>query len=234
MVARSRRRRGGFVADVVSGLLLDLDPAFGVTLSGSKVTTWVDRKNSQSFTQATDANRFTYQASGWSNGRPQLVSSSGASTQMSRATGIVHAGNSFTILAVLNQEGNLSFENNTLLVNDVSGLNMVGAHRQEGAKGVGAYDGTAWRIPAPGVLGEQLLVWEIDAGASQIRARRDGAAIGTPQTYDGSWVWTGQVSVCSAHGFLNGKIARILMYQGVLSASALAYVESGLIGMYGL
>lgn len=61
--------RNGFTPRSISGLKLDLNAAIGITLASTKVSTWADQSgNGNDVTQATDANRPTFNATGF-NGK---------------------------------------------------------------------------------------------------------------------------------------------------------------------
>lgn len=73
----SRYKRGfpyniGFPYSLNDKLLADWDAYYGVTVTGSGVSSWVDRKSGYAVVQATDASRPPYSATGF-NGVPCLT-----------------------------------------------------------------------------------------------------------------------------------------------------------------
>lgn len=197
-----------------------------LTLSGADVTAWRDARgaNAANGTQGTAADRPSFEARGWSNGRPQ-VRFDAANTELVDLGTFAPSGNSYTCVAALD-------------VRSVGGLVQCLLNAAEGgpisiispdhAGQLAIFDGTAWRDVVAAVAGQQVLTWVLDAGATQVRVRRNGAQVGQG-TYDGTWSWTAPRTIGGCvHGHCDVELAEIALYNRVLTLSEIELVERSL------
>lgn len=205
----------------VAAVVLCMQADAGITLSGSDVTGWTSTVGTAAGTQGTAADRPSIEATGWRTGKPQ-VRFDRANTEKIDLGSFAPSGQSYTCIAVLDLI-TTGVVQQLLGASPAAFISIIAA--DHGGQ-VAVFDGTAWRDIGAAVTGEQVLTWVLDAGASQIRARRNGAPLGSAVTYDNTWDWTAPREIGgSDHGHSNLELAEIIFANAALSATETAALE---------
>lgn len=224
-----------FDVTTVSGLVfwLRADLTDVTLVAGSKVSTWTERSHviaSSDVTQGTDANRLVWVANA-GNGKPGVGAAAAVAGQMANAVSIIGAQPN-TIVCVYFAPAAYSRGNS--LYDGVSARQNIrltaGTTTTTTINMFAGSSVTASNVP--GLLSKANVFTDIWNGASAI-SRVNGAQIATGNPGAGTLAngirIGGDLGTAQA---VEGYLQEILIYNKVLSAAEMAYLEAGLSANY--
>jgi hypothetical protein len=219
---------GGAPSLPSSGLILDLDAAVGVTTSGGLVTSWVDQSPSGLTATTVASYEPTYDATAGPGSTPAVVVTGGQFMVLSSA--LRPTSGPVTVLVVMDDTS----PSNTFryLIDSDSTRRIIEQITGSGGD-TGYYDG-AHRHIAASARGEQVLTWTLqNSGGEMYRGR---SSLGTGPYTEAEWA--GNVVLFAdrlgSAQFAHAEVARILVWDRVLSASELTQTWDYVDSIYGV
>lgn len=226
----------GVIAQAGAGLparasiILDIDPSIGVSLSGALVTSIADQSPRGLTATSTVAKEPTYDATGGPGGTPALVCTGGQTMTLSAA--VRTTSGPVTVIVVMD-DTSPTVNSVRYLIDTTTGRRIVEQMNSAGL--VAYYDGTAHRTLANSMRGPQCLTWTMASGIG--RAWRGRMSLGARDAYTES-AMGGACTLFSDIGktsaFAHAKVARVLVWDKVLSAAELSQAWSYVHGIYGV
>ena len=222
---------GGWPGSMSTKAMLLL-PQKGITLSASKVTTWVDQKNSFSFTQSTDANRPTLSSLAFGQ-QPGLTFSSAASTQLTAIDNAVWDLPNDSYIFITYKATSLTGAQDILSHHDgvitgwAAGVGGITARIQHMLTNATTQTGTLLKVYTHPVL----LEYERNTGNSITRFLQDGAldTEGISGTISNSAAIMSIGGSSTGTNFCNAVIGSIAVIDSTLQNEAyLSYIRRGM------
>lgn len=202
----------GFEGGSISGCVLDLRADVGVTLVSGKVSAWADQSGSGAvFSQATAGQRPTFNATDSAYGNQPTLSFAFASSQVLIAGSSLLISQPCTVLVVGQNSESLG---GYLDCNDTSPTRF-GLY---GGPDLGLYAGTA--IAGTATDSSPCVLCGVFNGASSNGYKNNSATANPSSINPGSnGIGLARIGGGVITNFLNGKIARVLIYNRALSAA---------------
>lgn len=220
-----------FAPSDISGLALDLNGDLGITIA-TGVSAWADQSgNSRNFTQGTGANQPTYTASDSSYNNHGSLSFDGTNDSMVSPS---FALSTFTLFMVARAATGNVLMGATGQIQYMNGSTGFSVHYQRGATYVAANASVNWSVSAT----PRTFVYSQGGTFATTALRVNGSAVTLTNVGSTS---TGPSSGSAALYLMDnsvgssrtqGTVARVLLYDSVLSAGDLANVEAYLNGLY--
>jgi hypothetical protein len=211
--ARSALAVKGWSPTWIPGLSLYLDSRMGITLNGSKVSTWTDQSSAaRAFTNATDGFRPTYSASDASYGGAPTLAFVSAQTQTLTSASFTTLTQPFTFFVVgestsgsAQQELYGGGSNTTIFI--IKGTNNWSLY---GGSVLGSGNSTQSKQAFAAVYNGGSSKLYINSSTTSVTSGAGGA-----QNFAAT---VGIGSSGTGNQYLNGKLRLVLAYSGALSA----------------
>jgi hypothetical protein len=211
-----------------SGLILDLDAAVGVTTSGGLVTSWADQSPSGLTATSVVGREPTYDVTGGPASTPAVVVTGGQIMELSGD--LRPTSGPVTVLVVMDDT---SPSNAFRYLIDSDSTRRIIEQITGSGGSTGYFDGSHRSIAAS-ARGEQVLTWTLQSsGGEMFRGR---SSIGTGVYTEAEWA--GRVALFAdrlgATQFAHAEVARILVWDRILSASELTQAWDYIDSIYGV